>query len=189
MDDDRRRWDDRYRGAPPAAAAVEPEAVSSRPDLCELIPTSGQALDIACGSGSTTLWLARRGLTVLALDVSPRAIDLVGQAARAAGVAVRVTAKAVDLDGGLPADAREVDVIVCQRFRDPSLYPTFVERLRPGGIGIVTVLSVVGLVDTPGAFHAPPGELLTAFDRGDAEVLHERETDGVASIVFRRSAC
>jgi len=186
VDDDRRRWDDRYRTAPTAVAA-EPDALLSRPDLRELVPSDGRAVDIACGSGPTTLWLARRGLAVRALDVSPLAIELVAQAAAIAQVDDRVTARVVDLDDGLPSDLHDIDIIVCQRFRDPTLYPAFVGRLRIGGIAIVTVLSEVGLTTTPGAFHAPAGELIRAFDRPDTEILHSIEADGVASIVCRRS--
>lgn len=186
VDDDRRRWDDRYRAAPPAVAA-EPDALSSRPDLRELVPSDGLAVDVACGSGPTTLWLARRGLAVRALDVSPLAIGLVERAATIAQVDDRVAARVVDLDDGLPSDLHDIDVIVCQRFRDPALYPSFVERLRVGGIAIVTVLSEVGLTTTPGAFHAPAGELFRAFDRPDTEVLHSIEAGGTASIVCRRS--
>lgn len=185
MRQDRDRWDDRYRTTDPASAAL-PEALRSRPDLVELVPDAGRAVDVACGSGATALWLAHRGLSVLALDVSPVATALVERGAAVAGLTDRVAARVVDLDDGLPADAVAVDVIVCQRFRDPRLYPALGERLRPGGIGIVTVLSAVGLECDPGRFHAPAGELRTAFDRSDLEVLQHTEADGVASIVFRR---
>lgn len=51
--------------------------------LDPLLPTSGLALDLGCGVGTATLHLAERGLDVLAVDASPRAIAIVEQ--RAAG--------------------------------------------------------------------------------------------------------
>jgi hypothetical protein len=140
---------------------------------------------VACGLGGQTLWLAGRGLHVVALDVSPVAIATVVESAAAAGLSGRVDARVTDLDAGLPPEPATVDVIVCQRFRQPALYPQFADRLRPGGIGLVTVLSEVG-TDSPGVFHAPPGELPAAFDRPDIDVLHHDERAGQASIVFRR---
>jgi SAM-dependent methyltransferase len=150
-----------------------------------LLPTSGTALDVACGLGAQTLWLAERGLRIVALDVSPVAIAAITDAAAAAGLSHRVSAAVIDLDAGLPTEPGTVDVLVCQRFRQPALYAEFVERLAPGGVGIVTVLCEVG-ADSPGTFHAPSGELTAAFDRPGIDVLHHDERDGQATIVFRR---
>lgn len=184
MDDDRRRWDERYADRPPAAPAP-PEAFDERPDLLALVPTSGRALDVACGPGPTVLWAARRGLEVVALDVSPVAIALLTEAAAALGIADRLDARVADLDDGLPAGASGFALVVCQRFRGRDLYPVLLEAAAPGGLVVVTVLSTVGAAD-PGPFHAPPGELAAAFDRPDAEVLHLTEADGVSSVVVRR---
>jgi SAM-dependent methyltransferase len=86
-----------------------------------------------------------------------------------------------DLDDGLPV-AGPYDVVVCQRFRAPSLYPALAGVVAPGGLLVISVLSEVG--DTGGPFRAPPGELLEAF--GHLDVLHHEEAHGGASIVARR---
>lgn len=185
MDDDRHRWDDRYRGRPLAAPA-QPEALDGHDDLIALLPTTGTALDVACGAGQQSLWLAERGMAVIALDVSPVAIDLTTQAARDRHLDDRIDARVCDLDAGLPDDIGDVDVVVCQRFRGRGLYGQLVEVLRPGGPAIVTVLSVVGVDGEAGEFHAPPGELLDAFSRPDTEILMHLEGSGLASIMFRR---
>ena len=151
-----------------------------------MLPTTGTAIDVACGVGAQTLWFARRGLRVVALDVSRVAIAAVVEAAANAGLSDRIEATVDDLDRGLPLESVAVDVIVCQRFRQPALYPRMVDVLRPGGIGIVTVLSEVG-ADAPGLFHAPPGELLAAFDHPGINVLDHDEGAGESTVVFRRS--
>lgn len=179
MHDDATRWDDRYRSATPPG----PLAPDARADVIELLPRTGVAIDIACGLGSQSLWLAQRGLEVVAIDVSPIAIDALRAAAQAAGFANRIHPRVTDLDIGLPAEPTTADVIVCQRFRQPSLYTQIAERLAVGGIAIVTVLSEVG-TDSPGPFHAPPGELIAAFDEFD--ILDAHEGDGVATVVARR---
>ncbi len=143
-------------------------------------------MDIASGPGAVTLWLAERGLDVTALDASSVAIDLLESAASTAELGERIDARVVDLDDGLPADLHDLDLVVCQRFRDTALYRPVIDRLRPGGLAIVTVLSTGGVRD-PGPFHAPEGELLQAFgsDRR-CEIVHEREREGLAHLVARR---
>ena len=102
------------------------------------------------------------------------------------GLSGRIDARVVDLDEGLPADIIDVDLIVCQRFRDPALTTTIIDRLSVGGYALVTVLSAVG-AERPGDFHAPPAALSTEFGDDDrCDVLHHHEGDGVAHIVVRR---
>jgi SAM-dependent methyltransferase len=187
VDSDRTRWEKRY-AAHDLAAPTPPEALHKSGGLDAFVPTAGRALDIACGAGAQTVWLADRGLDVVALDVSPRAIELTTAAAARSDHPSRVDARTHDFDQGLPAHLGVFDVVVCQRFRDPALYGPIIELLGPGGIGIVTVLSAVGLDGEPGAFHATPGELQAAFSTGATEVLGDHEESGVASIVFRRLA-
>jgi SAM-dependent methyltransferase len=184
VDVDAERWDQRYESAPQVAARA-PEVVALWPAVDTLLPTSGRCVDVASGPGGVTLWLAERGLDVTALDVSGVAIRLLDAAATTSELAGRVDARAVDLDDGLPDDLHDVDLIVCQRFRDPLLYPTMIDRLRIGGLAVVTVLSSVG-ADDPGPFHAPAGELRAAFTNARCEILYDHEADGLAHVVVRR---
>lgn len=171
-DEDARRWDARH-AAVEAVGALPPDALRGRVDL---LPSGGLALDVACGRGAVSRWLAERGFTVDAVDVSAAGLGAL------AGVDGVRTVRA-DLDLGLPPEcAGPYDVVVCQRFRDPALYPAFVGRLAPGGLLVVTVLSEVD--DEPGPFRAPAGELEAAF-RG-LDVLHHHEGGGEAHLVAVR---
>jgi 2-polyprenyl-3-methyl-5-hydroxy-6-metoxy-1,4-benzoquinol methylase len=62
-DEDRRRWDERYaqRGPAPLTAVGPPLVFAAYVDE---FPSTGRALDLACGQGATAVWLARRGLEV-----------------------------------------------------------------------------------------------------------------------------
>jgi SAM-dependent methyltransferase len=171
-DTDRERWDARFAGLGPGEPAP-PDALVGREHL---LPAAGRALDVACGRGTVAVWLARRGLAVDAVDVSP--VALAAGRALAGDAPVRwVTA---DLDDGLPVTG-PYDVVVCQRFRAPALYPALAGALAAGGLLAVSVLSAAG--DTGGPFRATPGELLAAF--GHLDVLHHEETAGQAHLVAR----
>jgi SAM-dependent methyltransferase len=171
---DRVRWDARH-GVAEDVVPLPPDALRGREDLAS---TVGRALDVACGRGAVALWLARRGLVVDAVDVSP--VGLAAGARRAADLPVRWLRH--DLDTGLPAPG-PYEVVVVQRFRAPALYPALLTALAPGGLLVVTVLSEVD--EGPGPWRAPPGELLAAF--GSLDVLVHREANGEASLVARRS--
>jgi SAM-dependent methyltransferase len=181
---DQQRWDDRYTAAP---SVVEPVAPDRLDAVMGRLPASGRALDVACGTGAQTLWAAHRGLHVDAVDISPIAIDRLLAAAHSCGVASRVDVHAADLDTGLPGDlAGPYDLVIVQRFRAPHLYPQLVERLAPGGVLVVSVLSAVGLDGEPGPFHAAPGELDRAFAGRDLETWSSQESDGLATVVLQR---
>jgi SAM-dependent methyltransferase len=191
MDQDRIRWDGRYANQPPPVPTA-PDVIAEHATLFDILPTTGLALDIACGPGAQSLWLAERGLDVTALDVSQTAIDLLSAAASAMGLESSIHVSVHDTDAGLPEDLRDLSIIVCQRYRAWQLYGEFIDRLQVGGVLVLTVLSAVGLDGTPGEFHAPRGELFDAYtgtqtSTGDrVEVLHHQERDGQASIVVRR---
>ncbi len=81
---DRERWDRRYASGSHADAA--------KPDWLDAfeaeLPERGPALDLATGTGPVARWLARRGLDVLAVDVSPEGLRLARDRARGAGLAL-----------------------------------------------------------------------------------------------------
>ncbi|MGH8915867.1 MAG: class I SAM-dependent methyltransferase [Acidimicrobiia bacterium] len=179
-EDDRKHWDERFEesGLAPIGDHGPPPGLAS---AAHLLPSDGLALDVACGRGRASVWLALRGLEVVGVDVSPVAIDLASRLAELSGVADRCRFQVHDLDAGLP-DGPEVDVVLCHLFRDPRLDHAMVGRLAPGGLLAVASLSQVGA--GPGRFRARPGELKDAF--GSLEVLAEGEADGLAWLIARR---
>jgi SAM-dependent methyltransferase len=176
---DRAHWDDRYARLGPAA--VEAVGLPARfAPFADRFPTAGVALDLACGTGHAAVWLARRGLDVLGLDVSVVAIDQANELAARSGVTDRCRFAVWDLDDGLP-EGPPAAVILCHRFRDARLDDAVVARLAPGGLLATTALSEVGA--TPGRFRVAAGELLRAFAALD--VLEAGEADGEAWLIVR----
>ena len=179
-EDDRRRWDDRYaRAGQSAGWPGPPEWFTS---IEQLIPSTGIALEIACGRGEVSVWLASRGMEVFAVDISSVAIDLARELASLSAVSERCRFEVWDLDDGLPPGP-PVDLLVCHMYREPRLDRELIQRLVPHGLLAITSLSEVGA--GPGPFRTAPGELREAFD--ELEALAEDEGDGVAWMLGRRS--
>ena len=178
--EDRLRWDGVYtdRGRAEHESAVLPAVFTP----CEQeFPTTGQALELACGRGGATVWLALRGLEATGFDASAVAIDQARELAAHWQVADRCRFDVVDLDRGLPPGP-PADVVICHRFRAPHLNDAIVERLAPGGLLAVAVLSEVDAA--PGRYRAAPGELTAAF--ADLDLIAAGEGQGVAWLVARK---
>lgn len=178
-EEDRRHWDERYREYGPAPEGTVPPPLLAPHE--HLFPATGSALELACGRGRCAVWLAARGLHVWGVDVSPVAVGLARDLASRHGVADRCRFDVVDLDGGLP-EGPPVDLVLCHWFRDARLDRPVVDRLAPGGLLAMVVLSEVDV--GPGSFRARPGELRDAFS--DLEILAEGEAGGEAWLLARR---
>jgi SAM-dependent methyltransferase len=178
-EEDRIRWDDRYArlGPAPVGASVPPPLIAPYEHL---LPTTGRAIDVACGRGVGAVWLACRGLEVWGLDISPVAIGLADDLARRSGVGDRCRFDVADLDHGLPKGP-PVDLILCHMFRDPRLDGAIIERLVPGGLLAMTALSEVDA--GPGRFRVPRGGLPAAFS--ELEVIASGERQGEAWLLAR----
>jgi SAM-dependent methyltransferase len=78
-------WDGRYRERDGAMWSGRPNGRLVA-EVAGLIP--GVALEVGCGEGADAIWLARRGWTVVAIDISEVALRRAREAAERAGVAV-----------------------------------------------------------------------------------------------------
>jgi SAM-dependent methyltransferase len=149
------RWEARY--APDRLVMGEgPKALVL--ELERALPRSGRALDIACGEGQFAVWLARRGLRVTAVDISPTALAKLSARASAEQLEERIQLIERDLDRGLPPLEPAFDLISCLDFYSPTVVAEVRELLAPGGLLLVEVL-----LQPPGGaspHRAAPGEAL-----------------------------
>lgn len=146
----------------------------------------GIALDVACGLGQNTIWLAQNGFQILGVDLSPVALAQAQHAAGEAAVQGRVTFVQVDLDRWRPA--REcVDLLCVMRFLDRELIPDLRRAVRSGGTVAYATRHVGVLKRRPEAnpdFLLQPGELLDLFSGWD--VIEHWEGEENASLVARK---
>ena len=78
-------WDARYSERDGAMWSGRPNGRLVA-DVADLAP--GRALDVGCGEGADAIWLARRGWSVTAIDISDVAIGRAREAAELAGTSV-----------------------------------------------------------------------------------------------------
>jgi SAM-dependent methyltransferase len=98
------------------------------------IQRGGRAIDVGCGSGWTTLFLAEAGFDALGYDLVPENVELARERARRWGSAARFEIADMDaLPGGPPAEVALVfDALHHTRAQRATLDGVF-RRLAPGG--------------------------------------------------------
>jgi SAM-dependent methyltransferase len=170
-DDDRARWDERYRVGD-WADVDEPAAILEHAQAWLRPP--GLALDLACGAGRNSLFLARHGFTVIAVDISLEGLQRLAGRAKEKRLPIHLIH--ADLERFALPPAR-FDLIVNTRFLLRSLFPTIRSALKPGGLVIFETYNVdeIQLLggDIRRAYALERGELRQAF--ADFELLHHEE--------------
>jgi len=90
----------------------------------------GRALDIATGKGRNAIFLAEQGFDVVAIDVSPVALDEARQ--RAAGKSLSISWQQADLER-IELPEATYDLVVDFNYLQRSLIPQIKAALKPGG--------------------------------------------------------
>jgi len=121
------KWQQHYRQTDVAL----PQAAGVLLENSFLLPTSGRALDLACGLGGNAIFLARQGFDTEAWDYAPAAVESVQQTAQKEGLPLTGVVRDVEQDA--PA-AASFDVIAVSYFLARGVIPSLIEALRPGGL-------------------------------------------------------
>jgi len=162
--EDKVRWDEKYT----KKSKIPGEAIALVQNYARLSPGK-QALDLACGMGRHSKYLASQGFEVDALDISSVAISYLQDLAH-------IHPKEVDFDSyALPEE--KYDLIVCVYFLKRSLFNQMIDALKPNGILLMeTFLHDEGNEREPSnpAFLLNEGELEAFFD-ARCELLHIKE--------------
>lgn len=126
-------WDQRYSGDELAYGSAPNEFLSA---MLDRLPNAGRALDIGAGEGRNALFLASRGLDVLAVDQSAVGMQKAQRLASERGLALRV--QAADLRD-FEAEPNSLDVISSIFVHLPgalraSVHQRVATWLKPGGV-------------------------------------------------------
>jgi SAM-dependent methyltransferase len=126
-------WDTRYGERDGAMWSGRPNG-RLVDDVADLIP--GRALDVGCGEGADAIWLARRGWTVTAIDISDVAVCRAREVAGLVGATVEwVCGDALQT----PFPARSFDLVSMQypalpKAAGEAAVRTLLDTVRPGGL-------------------------------------------------------
>lgn len=155
-DEDRVKWDQRW--------AAERDLPRSIPfwvaELDAELPRSGRGLDVAAGAGRLAVAMARRGLDMTAVDISPVGLALAREAARDEGLKLQTVVRDLEREGLPPGS---YDLVCCFHYRQPGLFPAIREALAPGGVVIAENATARSLEKQPtrtARWLAEPNELI-----------------------------
>lgn len=186
------RWDERYReGCSPGRDQVSPWLLKHAHLL-----QGGQALDVACGRGRHSLWLAELGYDVDAVDISAAALQILARRASERGLAARLRLMQADLVQWRPEPER-YDLVLVTRYLNRQLWPHLQAALKPRGLLIYRSFHTDRhrlRSDLKREHMLQPGELLLAFAGMELLAYEERRlppggndiNDCTASILVRR---
>ncbi len=103
-----------------------------------LLP-KGKTLDIAMGEGRNGVYLATKGFDVLGLDISEKGLEKAHKLASANKV--KIVTQVADLETHQLAK-NAYDLIICTYYMQRSLFPQFMDALKPGGMALVETFNL-----------------------------------------------
>jgi SAM-dependent methyltransferase len=183
LKNDREKWDLRYSKESRAFPAPDEFLVAH-----EEILRSGRALDVACGRGGNALFLAERGYSVDAVDISFQALYQLQAEAIRRGLDIRCVA--ADLDWyPLPRDF--YDLVIVFYFFSKPLMRSIRNALKEGGLIFYATFNERHTSVRPEfnpAYLIPPDGLYPYFHDFDI-LVHETaagENENVSRLVARK---
>ena len=170
------KWNQKYQAKGPQAFGLVPSEWLASHRALILQQPKGLALDIACGNGRNSFFLAQMGFEVDAVDISEVAIEWLGAESKRRELNIAATCSEVVSDG-FPRTPYQV--ILNFNFLERSLFPKMIASLAPGGLlffeTFVKDLDPAADTSMNPRFLLESNELLTAFQ--DLQVLEYREGD------------
>ncbi|MBI1922363.1 MAG: methyltransferase domain-containing protein [Geobacter sp.] len=173
MEKDRIKWNGRYAGEGFFLGPNPSRLLEERIEAVEALLPGRRALDIACGEGRNSIFLARRGFSVTGIDISEEGLEKARRWATAEGVDIRF----IRADLERYEFNEKYDLILNFNFLLRDLIPKMVAALNPGGVIFFdTILDTPTLVGHHNkAFLLQPGELRALFEPLPGETLFYEE--------------
>jgi len=187
LDADRIKWNRRFSSQHSYLGASASPFLQREIERIKRLAPGKRALDIACGEGRNSIFLAMHGFATTGLDISDIAIEKAEQQARENGLSIDF--RRVDLDEYRIAE--QYDVVLNFNFLLRDLIPREVAALATGGVLLFdTILESPQQLES----HNPDyflryGELERIFRAYEGEILFSEEsTEGempTARLLFR----
>ena len=168
---DAAQWDARYAGDELVWTATPNQFLVT--EVAGLSP--GTAVDLACGEGRNSVWLAEQGWTVTGVDFSPAGLAKGARLAQARGVEVAWVESTVQ-EWVPPAGGLDLVAVFYLQLPEPqrgSALTLAASAVGPGG----TLLVVAHDRDNPVRGFGGPPDPAVLYDVAD--VVHAAETAGL----------
>jgi len=131
-DDERERWNQKYREAPDAWMTPDPFLPRAFSEyILRLFPHGGSALDFAGGAGRHAIWLAQQGWEVTLIDISETGVE---QARQNAGPLASHIHFVVDDLTHFKASQTQFEVVMAFFYLERAIFSEIVKAVRPGGL-------------------------------------------------------
>jgi len=189
MESDRIKWNKRYESEDSYLGEHPSLFLANEIERIKLLAPGNKALDIACGEGRNSVFLAQNGFDVTGLDISDTGLSKA--AARAGAEGVEVNFRLVDLEHYEINE--QYDLILNFNFLLRDLIPSEVRALKPGGLLLFdTILESPQLLTTHNpAYLLRKGELEQLFGSCAGKILFSEESHSgampTARILFQKS--
>lgn len=183
------KWDERFREEACVLGTEPSRYLADNMELIKSLVPGMRALDIACGEGRNSIYLAGLGFRVVGLDISEAGLEKAHAWMEREGLMIdfrRVNLEEYDF-------GEQYDLIINFNFLLRDLIPKTVAALAPGGIIVFdTLLDSPYVPTTHKKEHLlEPGELLRIFRGFPGEILlpEERLYDQMptARLIFHKA--
>ena len=181
---DQKKWDKKFSEK---TELLKPREASPYLKKLALEGKDKIALDLACGAGRHTLYLAQQKFKVFALDISKVALEAVDALVEKEGVAQYVATAHSDLDEFAP-EMEIYDFIMMSNFLDRDLIKRACVGLKKEGLFFIeTYMDDASneKKDSNPDFLLKKGELKTLFKAEEYEVVFYKEFDNESYELFK----
>jgi len=189
VESDRIKWNARFESQDSYLGERPSPFLAAEIERIKVLAPGPDALDVACGEGRNSIFLARHGFRAVGVDISDS--GLAKGRSRAQAVGVDVDFRRIDLDDGMVEGT--YDLILNFNFLLRELIPSEVASLKPGGLLLFdTIMASDQLLQSHNpAYLLQPGELNRIFAPYDGDILFSEESRGgempTARLLFRKS--
>lgn len=167
--EDKEKWNKKYENTP---ELLSNRAQSNKLSNVIKYAKGIEALDVACGSGRNSIYLANNDFKVTSIDISEVALDTLNKKNNP-----NINTKLVDLDT-YSFDENRYDLIIMVNFLDREVIPKLTNSLKKDGILFIeTYMFHDENEKSPSNpnFLLKEGELKTLFNEKEVEILEYDE--------------
>ncbi len=184
----RSKWDERFRNREFVLGTAPSPFLAENIELIKSLVPGKKALDIACGEGRNSIYLAAEGFAVTGLDISRAGMEKAREWMERENL--RISFRIQNLEGYEFSES--YDLIINFNFLLRDLIPKCVAALNPGGVIVFDSIMDSPYVPTTHRkeFLLRPGELFSIFSSFPGKIFFPEERphdeNPTARLIFQK---